>query len=157
MKLSDVFDGAPDWEFTGITSNSRKVAPGFIFAALQGVAVDGRKFIDDAIDKGAVAILTDERPGEWAVPAIQVKEPRLALAKVAAAFYNAQPEKMVAVTGTNGKSSTVDFLRQIWSELGFQAASMGTLGAVGPNGAVDLGHTTPRPCRYPVYFISHGE
>ncbi len=145
MKLNQVFNGAPDWEFTGITCDSRKVAKGFVFAALKGTVSDGRDFIQGAIDKGAIAILTDEREGQWDVPVIKVAEPRLAFAKAAAAFYGKQPEVMVAVTGTNGKSSTVDFLRQIWSELGYEAASLGTLGAVAPSGAVELGHTTPDP------------
>ncbi|MFC7291934.1 UDP-N-acetylmuramoyl-L-alanyl-D-glutamate--2,6-diaminopimelate ligase [Hirschia litorea] len=145
MKLNQVFNGAPDWEFTGITCDSRKVAQGFVFAALKGTVSDGRDFIQAAIDKGAIAILTDERDGQWEVPVIKVAEPRLEFAKAAAAFYGKQPETMVAVTGTNGKSSTVDFLRQIWTELGFEAASLGTLGAVAPSGAVELGHTTPDP------------
>ncbi len=145
MKLSQIFDNAPDWEFTGLTCDSRKVAPGFVFAALRGTVSDGRDFIQAAIDNGAIAVLTDERDGEWEIPAIKVAEPRLAFAKAAAAFYHKQPEVMVAVTGTNGKSSTVDFLRQIWTELGHVSASVGTLGAVGPSGAVELGHTTPDP------------
>ncbi|WP_018997751.1 UDP-N-acetylmuramoyl-L-alanyl-D-glutamate--2,6-diaminopimelate ligase [Hirschia maritima] len=145
MKLSQVFENAPDWEFTGLTSDSRKVAPGFVFAAIKGTVSDGRDFIQSAIDKGAVAILTDEREGEWDIPAVKVAEPRLVLANAAAAFYGVQPETMVAVTGTNGKSSTVDFLRQIWEDIGLVSASVGTLGAVGPSGAVELGHTTPDP------------
>ena len=76
---------------------------------------------------------------------IEAVEPRLALATASAAFYARQPEIVVAVTGTNGKSSTVDFLRQIWVASGLQAASMGTLGAIGPQGHIDLGHTTPDP------------
>ncbi len=145
MKLNDIFEGAPDWEFTGVTCDSRKVAPGFVFAALKGTVSDGRDFIASAIDQGAVAILTDERDGEWDIPSIKVEEPRLAFALAAAAFYKEQPETTVAVTGTNGKSSTVDFLRQIWADLAFVPASLGTLGAVGPSGLVELGHTTPDP------------
>lgn len=132
-------------DFTGLTSDSRKVKPGYLFAALQGVANDGRAYIDGAIKAGAVAILTDARPGTWSVPAIRAEEPRLTLANAAAAFFPQQPGVVAAVTGTNGKSSTVDFLRQIWSSMGRKAASMGTLGAIGPSGSVDLGHTTPDP------------
>lgn len=145
MKLNDLIPGGPDIEVTGLTADSRKVAPGFVFAAMQGTVVDGRKFIDSAIENGAIAVLTDRRPGEWAVPAVKVEDPRLELAHAAAKFYSAQPEVMAAVTGTNGKSSTVEFLRQIWAGCGKSAACMGTLGAVTPNGAVDLGHTTPDP------------
>lgn len=145
MKLDSLIPGAPAIEITGITADSRKVKPGYLFAALQGVANDGRAYIDGAIKSGAVAILTDARPGEWSVPAIRAEEPRLALAKAAALFHPQQPGVVAAVTGTNGKSSTVDFLRQIWSSMGRKAASMGTLGAIGPSGSVDLGHTTPDP------------
>ncbi len=150
MKLDVLIPGAASPDFSGIdvvgiTADSRKVKPGFVFAALQGVAKDGRDYIDGAIKSGAVAILTDARPGEWSVPAIRVDEPRLTLAQAAAAFYPMQPGIVAAVTGTNGKSSTVDFLRQIWSSMGRKAASMGTLGAIGPSGSVDLGHTTPDP------------
>ena len=128
MMLDQIIPGAPVIEVTGFTADSRKVAKGFVFAALKGVAADGRNYIDMAIQKGAVAILTDQREGDWSIPAIKVEEPRLALARAAAMFYGKQPETMVAVTGTNGKSSTVDFLRQIWSYCGYPAASMGTLG-----------------------------
>lgn len=145
MKLDQLIRGAPALEVTGITADSRKVKPGFLFAALQGVSKDGRDYIDGAIKAGAVAILTDDRPGEWSVPSIKAGEPRLALAQAAAAFYPMQPRTVAAVTGTNGKSSTVDFLRQIWASMGRPAASMGTLGAIGPSGVVDLGHTTPDP------------
>jgi UDP-N-acetylmuramoyl-L-alanyl-D-glutamate--2,6-diaminopimelate ligase len=149
MKLDKLIPGAPapvsNIEIAGITADSRKVKPGFLFAALRGVAKDGREYIDGAIKAGAAAILTDDRAGEWSVPAVKSAEPRLALATAAAAFYPLQPATVAAVTGTNGKSSTVDFLRQIWASMGRPAASMGTLGAIGPSGVVDLGHTTPDP------------
>ncbi len=149
MKLSELVPnlapGLASIEITGITADSRKVKPGFLFAALQGVAKDGRDYIDTAIKAGAVAVLTDDRPGEWGVPAVKSAEPRLVLAQAAAAFFPQQPGIVAAVTGTNGKSSTVDFLRQIWASMGRKSASMGTLGAIGPSGVMDLGHTTPDP------------
>jgi UDP-N-acetylmuramoyl-L-alanyl-D-glutamate--2,6-diaminopimelate ligase len=145
MKLDKLIPGAPALDVTGLTADSRKVKPGYLFAALQGVAADGRAYVAAAIKAGAVAILTDERPGEWSAPAIKAADPRLALAKAAATFYSRQPATVAAVTGTNGKSSTVDFLRQIWAHMGRKAASMGTLGAIGPSGVIDLGHTTPDP------------
>ena len=145
MRLDSLVPGAPALDITGITADSRKVRPGHLFAALQGVVKDGRAYIDAAIKAGAVAILTDDRPGEWSVPAVKTVEPRLTLAMAAAAFHPVQPAIVAAVTGTNGKSSTVDFLRQIWASMGRKAASMGTLGAIGPSGVVDLGHTTPDP------------
>ena len=132
-------------EISGMTADSRAVKPGFLFAALQGVAADGRAFVPQAIAAGAAAVLGHDLPDMDEVAAIEVDEPRLALAQAARRYYPAAPETMVAITGTNGKSSTVDFLRQIWGHCGHKAASMGTLGAVGPEGNIDLGHTTPDP------------
>lgn len=130
---------------TGLTADSRQVRPGFVFAAMQGVVTDGRKFISGAIDSGAVAVLGEDLPPIDGAVAVSVENARLALADASARFYPQQPQTIVAVTGTNGKSSTVDFLRQIWDRANLRAASMGTLGAIGPNGHIDLGHTTPDP------------
>ena len=146
MKLNQLIPGQPaDIEITGVTADSRKVKPGFLFAALRGMASDGRNYIAAAVKAGASVVLTDDRPGEFGVPTVRMAEPRLGLAQAAAAFYPRQPVTIAAVTGTNGKSSTVDFLRQIWAHMGRKAASIGTLGAIGPSGKVDLGHTTPDP------------
>ncbi len=147
MNLTDLFPGRdlPAIEVTGLSADSRKVKPGFIFAALQGVAADGRDFVPQAIANGAIAVIGKDLLALGDAVAIDVDEPRLALAEASAAFYGRQPETVVAVTGTNGKSSTVDFLRQIWSASGLTSASMGTLGAIGPSGRIDLGHTTPDP------------
>lgn len=146
-KLKDLFPDAPDGEteITGMTADSRRVKPGYLFAALKGTATDGRKFIADAIAKGAVAILSDSGAEGVTVAHVIDAEPRRALALAAKRLYNSQPGTVIAVTGTNGKSSTVDFCRQIWSRAGLKAASMGTLGAIGPNGHIDVGHTTPDP------------
>ncbi|WP_084397848.1 UDP-N-acetylmuramoyl-L-alanyl-D-glutamate--2,6-diaminopimelate ligase [Henriciella aquimarina] len=148
MKLTALFPGHDVdavTEVTGLSADSRKIKPGFVFAALQGVTADGRDYIPQAIANGAVAILGKDLPDTGTITAIEVDEPRLALAVASAAFFARQPETVVAVTGTNGKSSTVDFLRQIWESAGLGAASMGTLGAIGPQGHIDLGHTTPDP------------
>lgn len=147
MKLKDLFPLAEDGEteITGMTADSRKVQPGFLFAALQGTASDGRKFVPQAVEAGAAAILSDGGVEKVPVPHVIADEPRQALALAAKRFHNSQPETVVAITGTNGKSSTVDFLRQIWSRAGLGAASMGTLGAIGPGGKIDVGHTTPDP------------
>ncbi|MEL6860446.1 MAG: UDP-N-acetylmuramoyl-L-alanyl-D-glutamate--2,6-diaminopimelate ligase [Pseudomonadota bacterium] len=149
MILRDLFPdmSGPDGDvaITGLTADSRKVAPGFVFAAMQGVVTDGRKFIGSAIEAGAVAVLGEDLPVIEGAVAVEVENARLALADASARFYTQQPESIVAITGTNGKSSTVDFLRQIWDAAGLRAASMGTLGAIGPSGKIDLGHTTPDP------------
>ncbi|MFT3729487.1 MAG: UDP-N-acetylmuramoyl-L-alanyl-D-glutamate--2,6-diaminopimelate ligase [Terricaulis sp.] len=151
MKLSALFQsGVPadarDLEITGLTADSRRVKPGHLFAALKGVAAHGRDYVAQAKANGAVAVLSGGDLGAAAgIPEVIAENPRRAFALAASAFYPNRPNTIVAVTGTNGKSSTVDFLRQIWTHTGKRAASLGTLGAIGPNGVVDLGHTTPDP------------
>jgi len=147
VKLKDLFPLAQngETEILGMTADSRKVEPGFLFAALKGSVQDGSQFAAMAIQKGAAAILSDGSADAGGLPHVIADEPRRALALAAKRFHAAQPEFVVAVTGTNGKSSTVDFARQIWSRAGLKAASMGTLGAIGPNGKIDVGHTTPDP------------
>jgi UDP-N-acetylmuramoyl-L-alanyl-D-glutamate--2,6-diaminopimelate ligase len=151
LKLAALFDsglpaGAQALEIAGLTADSRKVKPGFLFAALKGAAAHGRDFVAQAKAAGAVAVLSAGDLGsDPGLPQVIDEEPRRALAFAAARLYPRQPHTIAAVTGTNGKSSTVDFLRQIWTHAGLKAASLGTLGAIGPNGVVDLGHTTPDP------------
>ncbi|MDB2439341.1 UDP-N-acetylmuramoyl-L-alanyl-D-glutamate--2,6-diaminopimelate ligase [Hellea sp.] len=127
---------------TGLTCDSREVAPGYIFAALPGTVTDGRKFIESALEKGASAVLSTGEI-ELPVPYLDRSEPRLAYAQMAAKLYAGQPKTLVAMTGTNGKSSTVEFLRQIWAYAGHQAACFGTLGVQAPQGYRPLTHTTP--------------
>ncbi|NYZ15715.1 UDP-N-acetylmuramoyl-L-alanyl-D-glutamate--2,6-diaminopimelate ligase [Azospirillum sp. RWY-5-1] len=138
-----------DVEVTGLTADSRAVGPGFLFAALPGSRADGRAYIMDAVAKGAVAILaprgTALPDGTAGVTLIEDDEPRHAFARMAAAFHGRQPETVVAVTGTNGKTSTVQFVRQIWAALGHKAASLGTLGLIGPGVDRYGSMTTPDP------------
>lgn len=151
MKLGALFEGgvpetARDTDIAGLTADSRNVKPGFLFAALQGVAAHGRDFVAQAKANGAVAVLSGgDLNGDPGIAHVVAGDPRRAFALAASAFYPRRPETIVAVTGTNGKSSTVDFLRQIWTHAGKRAASLGTLGAIGPSGVIDLGHTTPDP------------
>ncbi|RKQ71718.1 UDP-N-acetylmuramoylalanyl-D-glutamate--2,6-diaminopimelate ligase [Litorimonas taeanensis] len=128
---------------TGLTCDSRAVQPGMIFAALPGTIADGRDYIPQAIEKGAVAILTlpDTETGDTAL--IADENPRLRYGQLARAFYPKQPQTLVAMTGTNGKSSTVEFLRQIWANAGYNAACFGTLGVMSDKGYAPMTHTTP--------------
>lgn len=141
--------GVGDLEFVGLTADSREVAPGFLFAALPGAVRDGRDFIAEAVARGAAAVLappgTAWPPGVPPRPLIEDPEPRRSLARLAAAMAGRQPRTVVAVTGTNGKTSTVDFLRQLWSLAGKKAASLGTLGLIGPGFPPGPGLTTPDP------------
>jgi UDP-N-acetylmuramoyl-L-alanyl-D-glutamate--2,6-diaminopimelate ligase len=133
---------------SGISADSRKVAPGFVFAALEVSKADGGRFIADAVAKGAVAILAGTKanlPGDVAVPVLRAEEPRRALALMAARFYGSQPKTIVAVTGTSGKTSVAEFTRQIFAALGRKAASLGTIGIVKPDGSVYGSLTTPDP------------
>lgn len=135
--------GAADVEITGLTSDSRAVKPGMIFAALKGFAADGRDYIPQAIKNGAAAILSDKGLAVTGAPYIGVNNPRQVYAYMAVRLYPGQPECIAAMTGTNGKSSTVEFLRQIWSGAGGNAACFGTLGIVSNTGFQPLSHTTP--------------
>ena len=134
---------------SGLTADSRAVRPGMLYAALPGRHADGRDFIADAVARGAAAVLapfgTAWPDGVPARPLILDREPRRALALLAARHAGAQPETVVAVTGTNGKTSTADFLRQILRAAGLRAASLGTLGVIGPDGDGQPGLTTPDP------------
>ncbi len=129
----------------GLTADSREVKPGFLFAALPGAKVDGASYIDNAFKAGAVAALARTGAYKGKHPVIAVDNPRRLLALLAARFYERQPDTIVAVTGTNGKTSVSVFVRQIWAAMGFRAASLGTIGVVGPDGAQYLAHTTPDP------------
>jgi UDP-N-acetylmuramoyl-L-alanyl-D-glutamate--2,6-diaminopimelate ligase len=152
---SPVTSGAPplaDPEIVGLTADSRLVKPGFLFAALQGVARDGRAFAGEAIAQGAVAILTDDPaalnldPDARAhVAIIADANPQRRLAVLAARFYRRQPRIIAAVTGTNGKTSVAHFTREIWMALGLPAASLGTLGLISPARRRAGALTTPDP------------
>jgi len=123
------FPGLETIEITGITADSRAVRPGYIFAALPGGKVSGVDFIPQAARRGAAGVIAPVGTrGTTSLPVIEDPLPRRLFAQMAAAFYDAQPDIVVAVTGTSGKSSTVSFARQLWASLGLGAASLGTLG-----------------------------
>lgn len=132
----------------GLTSDSRQVRGGFLFAALSGSRFDGSRFIGDACRRGAAAIVVSSQvtlPRGLGIPVIRSDNPRRLLALMAARFHAAQPDIVAAVTGTNGKTSVVSFLRQIWQSAGYRAASLGTIGLVTPDHVVDVHMTTPEP------------
>jgi len=134
-------DADPD--ITGVTADSRKVRPGFLFAALPGSKVDGRQFIPTALEAGAAAVLAPE-DAALPVPVVSAWDPRRAYALAAANFWGKQPKTCVAVTGTNGKTSVAAFCRQIFTHAGHKAASMGTLGVrAGDEQITPPGLTTP--------------
>ncbi len=132
-----------------LTADSRAVGPGMLFAALPGTKSDGAKFIPQAVEAGAAAILMGQQPlpGEYSVPVIRVGDPRRTLALMSARYYARQPRTVAAITGTNGKTSVSVFLRQIWEKAGHKAASLGTIGLIAPGGAVTSSLTTPDPIK----------
>jgi UDP-N-acetylmuramoyl-L-alanyl-D-glutamate--2,6-diaminopimelate ligase len=136
-------------DVAGVTADSRQVVPGDLFAALPGSHADGRAFIADAVRRGAIAVLAppdtiwpDDVPPR---PLILDPQPRRRLAQIAAVLAGPQPATVVAVTGTNGKTSTVEFLRQLWSLAGRKSASLGTLGVIAAGFDPGPGLTTPDP------------
>lgn len=142
-----------DVRVTGLSVDSRRTRAGHLFAALPGVKVHGADFVADALTMGAVAVLTDPEgaaragaalAGAPEVALVVAEDPRGALAGAAALFYGRQPRTMVAVTGTNGKTSVATFTRQIWTLLGHEAVNIGTTGVEGAY-AAPSSHTTPEP------------
>lgn len=143
--------GRDAW-ITGIAVDSRAVRAGYLFAALPGTNLHGGAFIQYALRMKAAAILTDRAGAAMAraelagsdAALIIAEDPRQALACAAALWFGRQPEVLVAVTGTNGKTSVATFTRQIWAEMGLEACNIGTTGVEGAFTAPS-GHTTPEP------------
>ena len=153
MKLASLFPdadlvaGAGACEVQGLASDSRKVAPGAVFFAMPGTKAHGLGYVADAVAQGAIAIVAEEAPpGDIGAAAfVQVADVRAALAHASARLHPRQPGTIVAVTGTSGKTSIAAFVRQIWTRLGHQAASIGTLGVMAPSGEIYGSLTTPDP------------
>ena len=143
MKLGALVSGGGDASVTGFAIDHRKVAPGTIFGAFEGARVNGEDYIPAAVAAGAVAIVA--RPGVSVHGALHIADdnPRQRFAHLAAEFFAPFPETCVAVTGTNGKTSTVEMTRQLWRMAGFHAASIGTLGVTTSDDSVSTGLTTP--------------
>src|SRR5271170_3579220 len=155
MKLREILP--PDAEFNsrfagheagGVTADSRAVKNGDVFVAIAGGKSDGLRFVNAAIAAGAAVIVADRRPNiplPDHVAFARVGNARRALALIAAKFFPRQPGMIAAVTGTSGKTSVAAFTRQIWTALGYRAASIGTIGIVSPRGETYGALTTPDP------------
>jgi UDP-N-acetylmuramoyl-L-alanyl-D-glutamate--2,6-diaminopimelate ligase len=154
MRLSDLSaqmsvppDAAP-LVVTGVTADSRTVAPGDLFIAIPGTKADGGRYIADAAGRGAVAAIAAVDaavPADLEIPVLRTPDPRVALAAIAARIYAGQPATVVAVTGTSGKTSVAEFTRQIFAACGRDADSLGTIGVVSPKTTVYGSLTTPDP------------
>jgi UDP-N-acetylmuramoyl-L-alanyl-D-glutamate--2,6-diaminopimelate ligase len=143
VKLRDIAEVDSDSEVTGFAIDHRKVARGSVFGAFTGAVFNGEDFISDAVDRGAVAVVARPEAPVERVPLLADPEPRRLFAELAAKFYAPYPETVVAVTGTNGKTSTVEMTRQIWRMSGHRSASIGTLGVTTSDEQVKTGLTTP--------------
>lgn len=143
MKLGALTGGEESATVTGFAIDHRKVAPGTVFGAFEGARVNGEDFIPQAIASGAIAVVA--RPGLTIQGAAYIADPypRAAFARMAARFFAPFPPVAVAVTGTNGKTSTVELTRQLWRMAGHHAASIGTLGVTTADERVTTGLTTP--------------
>lgn len=140
-------DLLPDFECTGVTEDSRRVMPGFLFVAVEGEHVDGHAYVTDAVARGACAVLGN-RPGVKTLagaPYLYAKEPRKAAGILAHAFAGDPTQNMtvIGITGTNGKSSSACLTQSILTHCGFRAANFGTLGYDFPEETVAAPHTTP--------------
>ncbi|HEX4800107.1 MAG TPA: UDP-N-acetylmuramoyl-L-alanyl-D-glutamate--2,6-diaminopimelate ligase [Sphingomicrobium sp.] len=143
MKLRDIADVDSDSTITGFAIDHRKVAAGSVFGAFKGAVFNGEDFIRQAVGRGAVAVVARPEAVVEKVPHLSDPIPRRLFAELAAKFYAPYPETVVAVTGTNGKTSTVEMTRQIWRMLGHRSASIGTLGVTTSDDQVKTGLTTP--------------
>jgi UDP-N-acetylmuramoyl-L-alanyl-D-glutamate--2,6-diaminopimelate ligase len=143
MRLSELAGVESDSEVTGFAIDHRKVAKGSVFGAFKGAVFNGEDFIGQAVDRGAVAVVARPEAPVSEVPHLSDEEPRRLFAELASRFYGPYPETLVAVTGTNGKTSTVEMTRQLWRMAGHRSASIGTLGVTTSDDQVKTGLTTP--------------
>ncbi len=141
--LARVDPAAAGVNVTGFAIDHRKVAPGTVFGAFVGTRFNGEDFIADAIAAGAVAVVARPQATVTGAVHLAADEPRRLFARIAARFFTPVPETVVAVTGTNGKTSTVELTRQLWRMAGHSAASIGTLGVTTADESVATGLTTP--------------
>lgn len=143
MKLGALTGGVEDATVTGFAIDHRKVAPGTVFGAFEGLRFNGEDYIADAVKAGAIAVVA--RPQAVVEGAVHIADPvpRRRFAELAAPFYAPFPDTCVAVTGTNGKTSTVEMTRQLWRMAGYHAASIGTLGVTTADDQSVTGLTTP--------------
>ncbi len=143
VPLGDLVAGGGRANVTGFALDHRKVAPGTVFGAFAGARVNGEDFIPAAIAAGAIAVVTSSGVAVEGAVVVHADEPRAVFARLAARFFGPFPAVTVAVTGTNGKTSTAELTRQLWHQAGHVAASIGTLGVTTAHDQVATGLTTP--------------
>ncbi len=143
MRLGDLAGIDAGVDVTGFALDHRQVAPGNVFGAFRGARFNGEAFIAEAVARGAVAVVARREAEVTGAAHIASGEPRRTFADLAARFYAPYPETIVAVTGTNGKTSSVELARQLWRMAGHRSASIGTLGVTTADDQVKTGLTSP--------------
>jgi UDP-N-acetylmuramoyl-L-alanyl-D-glutamate--2,6-diaminopimelate ligase len=143
VRLRDIAEVDSDSTVTGFAIDHRKVERGSVFGAFKGAVFNGEDFIGKAVERGAVAVVARPEAIVEHVPHLADPEPRRLFGELASKYYAPYPETVVAVTGTNGKTSTVEMTRQIWRMSGYRSASIGTLGVTTSDDQVKTGLTTP--------------
>ena len=143
MRLRDLANVESDSEVSGFAIDHRKVTRGNVFGAFRGAVFDGEDFIGQAVKRGAIAVVARPEADVEGAEHLADERPRRLFAQMASKYFAPYPETVVAVTGTNGKTSTVEMTRQIWRMLGHRSASIGTLGVTTSDDQVKTGLTTP--------------
>ena len=143
MRLCDLASRASDIKISGFAIDHRKVVAGNVFGAFRGASVNGEDFIAKAIERGAIGVIARPEAKVAGAEHIASEEPRALFAELAGRFYAPYPDRIVAVTGTNGKTSTVEMTRQLWRIMGHRSASIGTLGVTTAEEQVKTGLTSP--------------
>lgn len=143
MRLDEIIGGGSSALVSGFAIDHRKVAPGTVFGAFRGERADGETFIAQAVSAGAIAVVARPEAAVQGAVHIADPEPRRRFAELAARFFAPFPTSIAAVTGTNGKTSTVELARQLWRSAGHHAASIGTLGVTTSEDSQLTGLTSP--------------
>ncbi|TMJ18495.1 MAG: UDP-N-acetylmuramoyl-L-alanyl-D-glutamate--2,6-diaminopimelate ligase [Alphaproteobacteria bacterium] len=143
MRLGTLIGSGETQAVTGFAIDHRKVAPGTVFGAFRGARFNGEDYIGEAVSHGAIAVVSRPEARVTGAVHIPAEEPRRDFARLAAKFFKPFPETVVAVTGTNGKTSNVELVRQLWRMAGHPSASIGTLGVTTSDEQVTTGLTTP--------------
>ena len=143
--INNLSEDKKDIKIKGLSANSKEIKNGYIFFAVKGSKNNGEKFIKEAINKGASVIVCASNCSyeNKKILVVKSKNIRNFLSEVASRFYKLKPKNIIAVTGTNGKTSVADLFYQIFSINNIPAASIGTLGIKYKNKIIKTGLTSP--------------
>ena len=143
------FGGAENLSISGVTGDSRKVKPGFVFLCISGTNADGHAYIGKAVENGAIAAIVEYVPDDCKIPCIVCPNTRLTASYVFSNWFGRPQDamKMIGITGTNGKTSTTYMLRSIFEAAGKNVGVIGTIQISWAGKSVDMGMTTPDPER----------